>query len=258
MMVRLESRTPDRQEAPQVIATPTVVHDIHLVPRTGNTKTGPMPVTYRPMHTCPVTCPLLPAQATGGCYGTGRLFGSAKYRAVSLDVERAVWKVRLGADAAARHLRDRVVGDVVTATGELDREYLAAIAEIATANELTPFGYTHAWRLFTAEDVAWLRALGYVMNASVETPAQAEQAAALGMLVTIVDDERPGETEIAGMRLVTCPAQTRDGITCATCGLCATPDRPTIVRFIPHGTAVQRARRAVAAARNADSETAAE
>jgi hypothetical protein len=235
-----------------VSVRPVVVRDVHLVPRSGNTKTGPLPVTYRPMTTCPPGCPFLPGGAHGGCYGTGRLFASAKYRSGTVDVETAVWRVRLGMDPAARYLRDRVVGDVVTPAGDIDRDYLAAIAEIATANNLIPFGYTHAWGRFAGDDVAWLHSLGYVMNASTETLAQAERAAALGMPVTIVDDEMPEGTPIAGQRLITCPAQTRDDITCATCGLCAKADRATIIRFRPHGTAEQRARRAIAAARRAD------
>jgi hypothetical protein len=72
------------------------------------------------------------------------------------------------------------------------------------------------------------------------------------MPVTIVDDELPEGTRIAGRRLITCPAQARDGITCATCGLCAAPDRATVIRFLPHGSARQCALRAVAAARRED------
>ena len=236
--------------------SPAIVRDVHLVARSGNSKTGPVPVTYRPMVTCPVDCPFLPGGAHGGCYGTGRLFASAKYRAGDMDVETAIWRVRLGKEPGARYLRDRVVGDVVTLAGEIDRDYLAAITEIATVNGLVPFGYTHAWRLFTVGDMAWLARIGYVMNASVETARQVEQAAALGMPVTIVDEAMPEGAEIAGRRLVTCPAQTRDGITCADCGLCAKADRTTVIRFLPHGSAHQRARRAIEAARHTEGETA--
>ena len=232
---------------------PTIARDVHLVARSGTSKTGPLPVTYRPMTTCPTDCPFLPdgeSATQGGCYGTGRLFASAKHRAVTLDVEAGVWTVRLGKDTAARYLRDRVVGDVLTPAGDIDRDYLTAIADIATANGLTPFGYTHAWRRFTPADAAWLRTLGYVMNASVETHAQAAQAAALGLPVTIVDDTTPDGATVAGQRLITCPAQTRADITCADCGLCATADRTTLIRFRPHGPAEQRARRALTAARD--------
>ena len=110
---------------------PTVVQDVHLVPRSGNSKTGPLPVTYRPMSTCPTDCPFLPGgqDATqGGCYGTGRLFASAQHRSTTLDVEAGVWRVRLGKDATARYLRDRVVGDVLTPAGDVDRDYLTAKA----------------------------------------------------------------------------------------------------------------------------------
>jgi len=43
-----------------------------------------------------------------------------------------------------------------------------------------------------------------------------------------------------------CPAQTREDVTCASCGLCAIPDRRVIIGFRAHGT---RARVADAKAR---------
>jgi hypothetical protein len=46
--------------------------------------------------------------------------------------------------------------------------------------------------------------------------------------------------------IIVCPAQTRDDVTCETCGLCARADRAVIVGFRAHGT---RARVADAKAR---------
>lgn len=222
---------------------------VHVVARSGNSKTGPLPVTYRPMSTCPTGCPFLPTGQIGGCYGTGRIFASADRRSGDVDVETATWMVRLGKDAGARFLRDRVVGDVVTPRGTLDRAYVRGVATVARENGLVPFGYTHAWRAFTSADVAWLRRQGYVMNASVESPEAAVEAIGRGLSVALVDEELPDGTRIGGRRLVTCPAQARDDVTCASCGLCARPDRPQVVRFLVHGISRAKARRVVAAAR---------
>lgn len=224
----------------------------HLVARTNNRKTGPLPVTYRRMSTCPSDCPFLPTGPIGGCYGTGRLFSSAERRSTDLDVEAATWRVRLDMEPGVRYLRDRVVGDVLNARGALDRTYIRGISRVARFNGLVPFGYTHAWRRFTPADVEFLRRQGYAMSASTETHEGVVEALATGLPVVLVDDDAPEGARVGGRRLVTCPAQTRGDVTCASCGLCARPDREVIVRFRTHGVARARARATVASARRGE------
>jgi hypothetical protein len=225
------------------------LENVLVVPRSGNSKTGSIPVTYRTVETCPTDCPFLPTGEIGGCYGTGRIFGMTRKYAGETDVESATWKIRLDKDRSARYLRDRVVGDVVTPDGELDRDYVSGIAQVAAGNRLVAFGYTHAWRSFTPDDVAFLRDSGYVMNASTESEAGAQAALDAGMPAVIVDDDTPDGATVAGRRLMTCPAEVRDDVSCASCGLCAKPDRAVLIRFKTHGVARAKARRAAAAAK---------
>lgn len=230
--------------------TDVIIQDVHLVAASANRKTGPIPVTSRPMKTCPTDCPFLPTGEQGGCYGTGRMFASAQRHSRDLGVEEATWRVRLGKDAEARILRDRVVGDVLGPDGKLDRSYVEAIAKVATDNGLTAFGYTHAWRHFGLDELAWLRRqlrAGYVMNLSTETRAGIRRAALTGLPVVVVNDQIAEGEIVAGRRVVTCPNETR-GVTCNDCRLCANPKRTSIIRFHPHGIAVNRARAAVGAA----------
>jgi hypothetical protein len=155
------------------------------------------------------------------------------------------------APRSARFLRDRVVGDVVTESGTIDHDYIEAIADLATEADLVPFGYTHAWRAMDREDVDRIADAGYVMNASCETREDIRTAIDLGMPVTIASDiVEDGETftrpDGKTLRIVTCPAQTRENVTCADCGLCAKPERAAVVRFNIHGTARKRAAQTVA------------
>ena len=150
------------------------------------------------------------------------------------------------AHKSARFLRDRVVGDVMTEDGKVDHDYIQKIAGLAHEFDLVPFGYTHAWKEFAAADVAQIKETGYVMNASCETRADIRAAIDLGMPVTIASDViTEGETfarpDGKTLRVVTCPAQTRENVTCADCGLCAKPERAAIVRFNIHGTAKKSA-----------------
>jgi hypothetical protein len=154
------------------------------------------------------------------------------------------------ATRSARFLRDRVVGDILTASGGIDHGYIRAIASLAREASLIPFGYTHAWRRMTADDAAQIAATGYVMNASCETREDVRAAVSLGMPAVIASDiVADGETftrpDGKTLRVVTCPAQTRE-TDCAACGLCARPDRAAVVRFNIHGTAKNRAASIVA------------
>lgn len=215
--------------------------DIHLTARSGNSKTGPIPVTYRPMSTCPAECPFL----GNGCYGTGRIFALANKYAATMRAVDMLAKLA-HRDPNARFLRDRVVGDILDGSGAIDHEYVETVAAVAIAAGLIPFGYSHVWRRFTAADVRRIARTGYVMNASCETREDVRRAINLGMPAVIASDIlEDGETferpDGVTLRVVTCPAQTRDDTTCATCGLCARAERRSVVRFHIHGTARRRA-----------------
>ena len=215
----------------------------HVVAVSGNAKTGPMPVTYRPESTCPRTCPFLPKSegGNGGCYGTGRIFGIARKYSATLSHDDAVKKL-MRAPRGAKYLRDRVVGDLVAADGSFDMFHVLSIATIAKEVGLRPFGYTHAWPIMTRAQADMARAAGYTLNASCETEEDVRRATDLGMPTVITGDHWEEGSIVAGRRIVTCPAQTRDDTDCARCGLCAKPDRACTVRFEVHGTARKQAR----------------
>lgn len=219
-----------------------------LIPRSSNRKTGPLPVTSRPEETCPSDCPFLPGGEHGGCYGTGRIMAMARRRATTMSVDDAVEAILAKRSPAARFLRDRIVGDVLAEDGTVDRDYLAGISEVGRRVGLQVFGYTHAWRRFTRGDVRFVRRLGYVMNASCETREDIHDAVGLGLLPVVVNDNLQDGEMIAGLRVVTCPAQTREATTCASCGLCARPQRACVVRFRIHGTGKAMVAAAVQAA----------
>jgi len=222
-----------------------MLRNVHLVAQSGNTKTGPIPVTYRDRDTCPTSCPFL----LNGCYGDGRIFALAhKFRrTLSLQDARNVLARRR---ADARYLRDRVVGDLINAAGMFDMPYVRAIAKLAREHGLVAFGYTHAWRTLDRQQIETVKATGYVLNASCETLPDVSMAISLGMPTVITNDDVPERFEIEGMRVITCPAQTRANVTCASCGLCAKGDRNVVIRFLVHGPSKNRARRAIAS-RNA-------
>lgn len=218
----------------------SALKSIQISPRAENRKTGPMPTTSRPLATCPSGCPFRPDMG-GGCYGTGaRGFGIADKFARDLTEDQAL-KILQGARRDAKLLRDRVVGDVVTPDGKFDLAYVKAIARVARRAGLTPFGYTHATHLMTPRVARAVEKSGYVLNSSCETEQDITNAVALGLPTTVTGDSWAEGEMVAGRRIVTCPAQTHEGVTCSSCGLCAKPDRACTVRFMVHGVAHKKA-----------------
>lgn len=208
--------------------------------KSSNTKTGPMPTISRPIETtCPTTCAFLPKPlgGNGKCYANGRINGTVKKLATDLTVEAAAARINKGKAKGARYIRDRVVGDIMQGPRDaqtVDLGYVNEVAALATATGLTAYGYTHAYDQLSSVDVLAIAATGYVMNASCNTVEDIERAVALGMPTTYAGDDLIDGEMIAGRRIVTCPAQTRDDVTCASCGLCAKPNRAATVRFLIH------------------------
>ncbi len=138
-------------------------------------------------------------------------------------------------------LRDRVVGDIADINGDVDYDYLDAIAYVADAAGVPLFSYTHMWDKIDLDKLP----PNYVMNASTESVADAERAVMLGFPTVITSDNVEEGAMIAGKRVVTCPAQTREGVTCQSCKLCSKPQRKSVVRFLVHGIARNKARKAI-------------
>jgi hypothetical protein len=215
-----------------------------VVERTTNAKTGPMAATYRTADTCPGSCPLRDA----GCYARGRIFGiparhGTEATASYPEVRALASNLRLGG-----MVRANVSGDVLAEDGRPDYPYLSALSHVATERpDVAVFGYSHAWRSISPGI-----APGVTLNASCESAEEIATATAHGWptVTTAVDASDPiiGST-IAGRRVIICPAQTRDSVTCSTCRLCARPARRSTVAFLVHGSGKAQAARAIRATR---------
>jgi hypothetical protein len=161
-------------------------------------------------------CPHRPilARATGDapCYvnvgraprGIWHAYRAGRYpRARTADDVRAI--------LAGRQLRIGAYGDPAAAPVEL-WQALVALASGHT-------GYTHQWQAIGFDAAAWAP----LVMASADSPAEAQQAEALGMRyfrVSIGVDKAPRE--------VTCPASAEAGhrVQCADCMLCGGTSKP--------------------------------
>lgn len=218
---------------------------IHYVKKSSNRKTGPIPVTYSERGTCPPSCPHYRDDCYAEDYYTRLTWDKVARRGGDL----AALCNSIAAMPEGQLWRHNVAGDL---PGQGESVDPVALGEIVKANRgRRGFTYTHKQ---SRDAIGWARHAtewGFTVNLSADDVGHADQLAAHGLpVVCIVPTDTPEKTQTpAGLPVVVCPAQTRDDVTCATCGLCQKAKRAVIVGFRAHGTRAkvtdQKARRVI-------------
>ena len=211
-----------------------------------NVKTGPIPTTMTEKDSCPTTCPL----RSNGCY--------AENFPLSLHWDR-VSSSGINADMLSSNLRNlprgqlwrhNVAGDFPHVNGIVDIEAVRPILDTVKARDLKTIVYSHHKGRNNLEVFHGMKRYGVHVNVSCESTESAMGALNAGLnAVCIMPANSPkvttyqnGATGERYARIVICPAQTSDKVTCATCGLCAkdrTRDR-VIIGFLPHGARAKK------------------
>jgi len=208
----------------------------HFVKKSGNKKTGFMPVTYNSRLSCPNSCIF----KNNGCYAdnyhtalnwdkvtSGERGGSFKELLQNIKSLKpgTIW-------------RACVAGDIPSnSKGEISRTYIKGITE---ANKgLKGYTYTHN-RLDVGENISLLKTAnkqGFTVNISTETEAAADNAVLNNLPAVIV--VKSTETRRAWFtknknKIFVCPAQT-SGVNCIDCQLCQSRPKNLIIAFLAHG-----------------------
>ena len=225
----------------------------HLTDKSGNTKIGPIAATTSSRATCPASCPFL----KNGCYADAGYYTRLHWDSVTRGERGKPWREHL-ADLAAlpagRALRLNVSGDLPATGPNISRRYARALA--AAVRHLKAWTYSH--HKLTPSNLQILRFLnrqGLTVNASTETEAAADAAVAAGLPAVLTVDSaetRAQWSTAAGNRVIVCPAQQRDGVTCSDCFLCQKRGRRVVVAFLAHGSGKRKAQAALAAAGGAE------
>jgi hypothetical protein len=220
----------------------------HLTAQSNNAKTGRIAVTTSSRATCSPTCPFL----KNGCYAdAGPL--ALHWQKVTSGERGKPWREHL-ADLAAlpagSALRLNQAGDLPATDGKISRLYARALA--AATKHLKAWTYSH--HKLTPSNLQILRFLngqGLTVNCSTETESAADAAVAAGLPAVLTVDSAETRAQWntdAGNRVIVCPAQQRDGVTCSDCMLCQKRGRRVVVAFLAHGTGKRKAQAALAAA----------
>lgn len=204
----------------------------------GNAKTGPMPVSTSHKGTCPDACPL----KAKGCYAS---YGPAAIHWNKLTKgergtswEQFISEVR--AIPKGSLWRHNQAGDLPGDGQMIDGDMLI---DLVKANKgKRGFTYTHYSPTIGANGLLVHAANkeGFTINLSGNNVAHADQLADLniGPVVAILPMEAQNVSFTPkGRKVVACPAEKSDKVSCYTCGLCQIADREYIIGFRAHGTA---------------------
>lgn len=211
---------------------------VHLTYASRNKKTGLIPVSTTSADSCPLSCPF----RDNGCYAA---YGPLRmhWNKVSSGERELAWADFL---AAIKKLpigqlwRHNQAGDLPGVGDVIDGRKLQ---ELVKANR-GRCGFTYTHKPMTPANYAYVQSAndeGFAINISANSLEHADQMLAdypRVPVVAVVSETCPekGETP-AGNKFIVCPAQARDEVTCATCGLCANTDvRRPIIAFRAHGT----------------------
>ena len=201
----------------------------------GNRKTGPIPTTRSPASTCPDSCGL----KGNGCYAENAplVWAWTDDAVKGCDFDALLMKIRkIPAGSLWRH----------NEAGDLDFETLERL--VAANSGRRGFTYTHHVPTQNPRRLADLRAAnanGFTINVSADNVLIADRYVTAGLPTVVVlpmSAENVSYTP-AGNKIVACPAEKSDRVTCATCGLCQIADRPYIIGFRAHGSRKKTAER---------------
>ena len=226
----------------------TTTPRFHLTEKSGNVKTGPLPVSTSSNSTCPDACPL----KSKGCYASAGGPLALHWRKVSEEGRGDDWATfvsRISALPFGQLWRHNQAGDL---PGENNSINVDMLAQLASANEgKRGWTYTHKPVVGDGNEATCNRAAvraanerGFTINLSADNLIEADElkTADCGPVVVVLPADAPlALTTPAGHKVIVCPAQRpNSAATCATCGLCQ-KQRAVIVGFLAHGTQAKAA-----------------
>lgn len=213
---------------------------VRLTAISGNSKTGPIPVSTTIESSCPSICPL----RKSGCYAD---VGPIAWQWSKVATVGNTWSefcdkiARLRTGTFWRHNQ---AGDLLHNEQVIDK---VALADLVTANKgKRGFTYTHHDVQIASNRtaVAKANAYGFTVNLSANNLVHADELIALGIapVVSVVAIEHPKLSYTPnGHKVIVCPATYREDVTCQSCELCQKVDRRVIVAFPVHGVTKKKA-----------------
>ena len=217
---------------------------VHLTEKSNNKKTGKIPVSITEEVSCPHNCPW----KDKGCYAKYGPLGIHWKKLNNneikniLDWDQFCQKV---SDFAKNQIwRHNQAGDLPGKDIKIDAK---AMHQLIKANKgKRGFTYTHKPVLKTRHALNNRRIIkksnqkGFTVNLSADNVKEADKLYNLniGPVTTMLPSNSKFKTVTPeGRKVIVCPAEYKESITCSDCKLCAISNRKVIIGFRAHGAA---------------------
>jgi hypothetical protein len=213
---------------------------VRLTLKSRNKKTGPIPVSTTERKSCPSTCPL----KGNGCYADSGPLALVWNETPQVGKAWGQFCKSISSLKDGQLWRHNQAGDLPHKSDIIDRAKLAKL--VIANNGKRGFTYTHHDMASGAnqESVAFANRNGFTVNLSANNLDHADKLARLniGPVVVVLPIDQLTNTRTPQGEFVTvCPVVTGKAESCATCKLCAIPNRQTIIGFPAHGTGKRKA-----------------
>ena len=213
---------------------------IWFVPKSGNTKTGIMSVTYTDEGSCPARCPF----KHNGCYAENfpccMQWKKTEQKGCTPNQLANVVKN----SAHTEIVRHNVAGDLAkNHSNYIDSDLVNAL--IKAYKGLKAYTYTHTSIVKENIEIV-LNAMkeGFVINFSTESVEDCKKAMQAGCNAVIACNSMSKNVVVKdGIKIVRCPATYKENVHCVNCGLCM-KQRDFAVAFPVHGNGKNKAKRA--------------
>jgi len=223
-----------------------------LSPQTANVKLGFMAASISSKETCPDACPL----KKEGCYGAYGPINWVWTKVSKGTIGKSFGELLTSLKALPKGyaFRHNQVGDLMGLNNEIDTPKLRELT--AAVKHLVAWTYTHkpivqsdSVALANRKAIQEANQNGFTINISTNNIAEVDAALALGIapVCTILPLGAANTSYTAnGAKVIKCPAQYRDNITCNSCRLCAVSNRSVVVGFEAHGAKTKQVSAAAA------------
>lgn len=206
---------------------------IKTVLKSSNKKLGKgVSSTYREVGpTCPSSCKHYQSKSCYALWGHVGIHQKNSSRSDD-DAESAYKFVKsLPENQSVRH---HVSGDFMFMDSP-DEKYIEGVLRAHSERpDVRGWTYTHGWRQLSQEKMNSKNSL--TVNASCDSVDDLVDAVNAGWPATITVAEDQENFEIGQTKVVICPQQRSESVTCEACGLCMNKGRKSVVGFRLHGT----------------------
>jgi hypothetical protein len=207
---------------------------VKLSIKSGNTKTGHMPVSMSEPKTCPSSCPW----KDSGCYAKYHFLGKHWK-----NVEKNGNNFQSFCEQVKNNIKDNSIwrhnqcGDLPGISNKINMKELSMLVEANKGKK----GFTYTHKPLTQENKKAIKKAndnGFTINLSADSLKHADELKQqnIGPVVVILPENAPNKTITPkGNTVVKCLKQQNENKTCLDCQWCQKKDRKFIVGFAAHG-----------------------